>query len=171
VISVHLGGDRKKTREDLVRGGDDITQYLLSVMVGMYTEHVQNAVSILDKHVHVQDCFQIASVVNFPQVGNRSILDVYDALSDKLLLLEGEIVAHESGNTATCYTPQSRGGAVKKSQKPKWIKTDRKVTVKGGRGKPAAKKTVYRNAANGELRVCKMVARSDGSKRASYVKF
>jgi hypothetical protein len=84
------------------------------------------------------------------------------------MLLEGEIVASESGNTTSCYTPHG-GAAVKKTTK--WIKTDRKVTVKGGRGKPAAKKTVYRNAANGELRVCKMVARGDGSKRASYVKF
>ena len=55
--------------------------------------------------------------------------------------------------------------------KKTWERTDRKVTVKGGRGKPCSKKTVYRCSKTGELRVRKMVARPDGTKRATYVKF
>ena len=54
---------------------------------------------------------------------------------------------------------------------PKWIKTARKATVSGGRGKPPVKKTVYRNSKTGEQRVRKMATRPDGSKRVAYVKF
>ena len=65
------------------------------------------------------------------------------------------------------------GGGKHTSKRPvsKWVSTGRKVSIKAGRGKPAALKTVYRNSKTGEQRVRKMVARPDGSKRASYVKF
>ena len=63
------------------------------------------------------------------------------------------------------------GGGVVKTHAAKWTKTTRKVIVEGVRGKPDTKKTVYRNTTTGELRVCKMAARKDGTKRASYVKF
>ena len=53
----------------------------------------------------------------------------------------------------------------------KWVKTGRKAMVKGGRGKPPTSKTVYRNSMTGESRVRKMVARPDGTKRATYVSF
>ena len=51
-----------------------------------------------------------------------------------------------------------------------WKRTARKVTIKKARG-PDVTKTVYRNSATGELRVRKLVSRSDGSKRVSYVSF
>ena len=54
---------------------------------------------------------------------------------------------------------------------PKWIKTARKATVSGGRGKPAVIKTVYRNSETGEHRVRKMATRRDGTQRVTYVKF
>ena len=55
----------------------------------------------------------------------------------------------------------------------KWERTAQKVVIKktGGGKAGTAKKTVYRNRKTGELRVRKMVARSDGKKRASYFKF
>ena len=52
-----------------------------------------------------------------------------------------------------------------KNTKPKWINTKRTTTVK------SVKKTVYRNSVTGELRVRKMVPRSDGRIRATYVKY
>ena len=73
------------------------------------------------------------------------------------------------GNARAQANPNAGGSA--KTNNARWLPTQRKVSVKGARGKPAASKTVYRNSATGELRVRKMVARSNGSKRASYVKF
>ena len=65
-----------------------------------------------------------------------------------------------------------RGRASKPAAtKAKWVRTARKATVKGGRGKPATQKTVYRNSTTGELRVRKLVARPDGTRRVSYIKF
>jgi mannose/fructose-specific phosphotransferase system component IIA len=49
----------------------------------------------------------------------------------------------------------------------KWIRTTRKVHVK----KSSDTRTVYRNMATGELRIRKMVARPDGTRRVSYIKF
>jgi hypothetical protein len=65
------------------------------------------------------------------------------------------------------------GGNKKKTpaKTAKWTRTGRKVTVQGSRGKPSTVKTVYRNTTTGEQRVRKMVARPDGSRRVSYVKF
>ena len=54
---------------------------------------------------------------------------------------------------------------------PSWVRTARKVTINGKRGKPATKKTVYRNNNTGDVRVRKMVPRPDGTMRATYVKF
>ena len=59
-------------------------------------------------------------------------------------------------------TVQFRGGG-RKTQK--WINTKRTTTVK------SVKKTMYRSATTGELRVRKMVSRPDGRLRATYVKF
>ena len=56
--------------------------------------------------------------------------------------------------------------AIKIKIKAKWVRTASKVAVKGG-----SLKTVYRNSNTGEQRVRKMVARPDGTKRATYVKF
>jgi hypothetical protein len=60
--------------------------------------------------------------------------------------------------------------AAKKTTAATWKRTARKVTIKKARG-PDVTKTVYRNSATGELRVRKLVSRSDGSKRVSYVSF
>jgi hypothetical protein len=71
----------------------------------------------------------------------------------------------------TGWGGKGRKRATPKRAAPKWIQTARHVTVKGNRGKPDSTKVVFRNSATGELRVRKMVVRSDGTKRASYVKF
>ena len=66
--------------------------------------------------------------------------------------------------------PQVSGGSTKRKT-ARWERTKRTANVKCGRGKPMTTKTVYRNTMTGELRVRKMVASKDGTKRASYVKF
>jgi hypothetical protein len=63
------------------------------------------------------------------------------------------------------------GGGSNKRAKGKWTRTTRKARVKIVGSSSFATKTVYRNTATGELRVRKMVARPDGTKRASYAKF
>jgi hypothetical protein len=61
------------------------------------------------------------------------------------------------------FTAIKTGGG--KPNGAKWTRTSRKVDVKH------VTKTVYRNSKTGELRVRKLVARPDGSRRVSYVKF
>jgi hypothetical protein len=92
--------------------------------------------------------------------------------------LESTTRQSTSTNGASRYTDYAGGGAatkkwgIKRAALPaKWVSTGDKASVKAGRGKPASLKTVYRNTASGELRVRKMVARPDGNKRVSYVKF
>jgi hypothetical protein len=65
----------------------------------------------------------------------------------------------------------SGGGRLQNNKGAKWVRTARKATINGKRGKPAVKKTVYCNSATGEMRVRKMVPRRDGTVRATYVKF
>ena len=170
-ISRHLK-EVYKTREHLlyqVNNVNDkdlyITQPLLNDMTDVYYVYVKTAVAQMNDN-KVNNCFDIPSQVDLP-TGHRTVLDVYDLFSDKLLLLEGEIYHVAEHNT--CYST-TRGGAAlkKKTHTAKWVKTGRKVPVKGGRG---LQRTVYRNATTGELRVRKMVARNDGIKRVSYVKF
>jgi hypothetical protein len=110
--------------------------------------------------------------------------DKYDMLVNKTkwlvpstidVVIDGYNVANatvtEYITPPTSNTTRNTSGGATKNKTARWLPTKRKVSVKGARGKPASSKTVYRNSATGELRVRKMVARSDGSKRASYVKF
>ena len=104
--------------------------------------------------------------------------DTYDILVNKTkwlipstidVVIDGYNVTQA---TVTAYiTPPMAVGGSTKNKTSRWLPTQRKVSVKGARGKPATSKTVFRNSATGEFRVRKMVVRSDGSKRASYVKF
>jgi hypothetical protein len=74
-------------------------------------------------------------------------------------------------NTHRLYKKNTsmKGGSHKKASKrvakETWVNTHRTVQTKSG-----AKKTLYRNSTTGELRVRKMTARRDGTRKVSYVK-
>jgi hypothetical protein len=93
---------------------------------------------------------------------STSIYNLYSALK---MAFEDLYPLHERVETA-------KGGAKKQrksSKRPatKWTRTTKKVTVTSRDGKKT-QKTLYRNAATGELRVRKMVTRA-GKKVAAYV--
>jgi hypothetical protein len=95
---------------------------------------------------------------------------VKEAIRIQSLLSQGASGGKQTRSRKSTKPTKPTNG--KAAVRAKWVRTARKVTVKGARGKPAAQKTVYRNSATGELRVRKLVARPpDGIRRASYVKF
>ena len=92
-----------------------------------------------------------------------------EVVNQQLMLVEPN---NKTGLRAWVLQPlkASTGGSSKHTKRSsiaaKWVRTTRKVAVKGG-----SRKTIYRNGNTGEQRVRKMVAKPDGSKRATYVKF